>query len=96
MILTLNEVKLFLKVDYEEEDNYIQLLIDAAENYIQDAIDNYDTKILNTRFKNKAKIVSLALINEAYSNRELITKDDEKYKLIIKSFLLQMQYCIYE
>ena len=44
-ILTLIEVKQFLRIDYDDEDNFLELCIQNAEEYIRDAVDDFDTKI---------------------------------------------------
>ncbi|NCI22156.1 phage gp6-like head-tail connector protein [Clostridium botulinum] len=95
-ILTMAEVKEFLRLDYDDEDNFLQLCIDNAEEYIRDAVDEFDTKMQIDRFKTKAKLFSLMLIQDMFDNRELMTKDSEKYKYIAKSLIMQMNLNSYE
>ena len=89
-MITLEEVKEYLRIDYDEPS--LTMYIDVAENYIKDSIDNYETKKNNASFKSKAKLLSLMLINEMYSNREIISDKQEKYKTISNAIMLQMQY----
>lgn len=96
MLLTLEETKKYLVVDYDDHDGDIEKLIVSAEDYLFDAIDNYDLKIKNDRFKRKAIRCSLVMIKECYDNKSLITKENEKIRLMIASMLIQMQYCDYE
>lgn len=95
MLLTLEETKTFLHVDYNEDDVHITELIQTAEDYLIDSIDSYSTKILNERFKRKARLCAMTLIQECYDNRTLITKENEKLRYIISSFIMQMQYGSY-
>ena len=39
--MTLEEVKNFLKVDFDDDDSLITLEIEAAEEYITDAVGQY-------------------------------------------------------
>ncbi|MDU4545323.1 MAG: head-tail connector protein [Clostridium botulinum] len=95
-VLTLIEAKEFLRIDYDDEDNFLQLCIQNAEEYIRDAVDDFDTKIQIDRFKTKAKLFSLMLIQDMFDNRELMAKDNEKYKYIAKSLIMQMNLNSYE
>nr|DAJ91735.1 MAG TPA: head tail connector [Caudoviricetes sp.] len=95
-ILTLAETKEFLRLDYDDEDNFLQLCIQNAEEYIRDAIDNFDNKIQIERFQRKAKLLAMMLIQDMFDNRELMTKDSEKYKYIAKSLIMQMNLNSYE
>lgn len=96
MILTLNETKNYLRIDYDDEDIILQLCIDNAEEYIRDAIDDFDNKIQIERFHRKAKLLAMMLIQDMFDNRELMTKDSEKYKYIAKSLIMQMNLNLYE
>jgi len=96
MILTLEEAKSFLRVDFTDDDNYITELIQTAEDYLSDSIDDYSIKISNEKFKRKARLCTLVLIQECYDNKMFITKDNEKIRYIISGFVMQMQYCTYE
>lgn len=96
MLLTIEEAKLFLRVDYDDEDNLIDLLINNAEIYLKDAIDDYDSKISNENFKNKAKLAMLVLISNWYDNRDFTEfKVDEKVRYTIQSLIQQMKYGYY-
>lgn len=96
MLLLLQEVEEFLRIDGTDEETYINELIQSAEDYLIDSIDGYETKIKNDRFKRKARMIARVLIQECYDKRILCNKDDEKLRFIISSFLTQMQYGTYE
>lgn len=96
MSLTLDEVKKFLQIDYTNEDDNLNDYMANAEDYLADCFDDYEIKILNERFARKAKYCMKVLINEMYSNKELATDKQEKYKLLIQSNLQQMTYGTYE
>lgn len=88
MILELQETKLWLRVDHNEEDAIIQTLINSAEEYLINATGReYD----NTN--NQAKLFCLVLVTDWYENRELSGKKvSEKVRFTIQSMMAQLQY----
>ena len=43
-ILTLEEAKNYLRIDYNEDDTLLQSLMIAAIDYLRDAINDFDKK----------------------------------------------------
>lgn len=87
-IITLEEAKLFLKVDYEEEDSEITMLIEASELYLQNATGKEFTS------DNKlAVLYCKVLISDWFNNRELMAngKVSEKVRFTLQSILVQLQ-----
>ena len=95
MLLTLEELKPYLRLelDYIEEDNYLQLLIDNAEIYIVDSSRSIETMGKNSL--KKAKLLAMVLISDWYENREytknLGEKASDKVRYTVKSLLMQLQ-----
>ena len=88
-ILGLEETKMWLRIDQEDEDELIQMLILSAENYLKNATGiDYDSE-------NKlAKLFCLILITDWYENRELIGhKVSDKVRFTVQSMLAQLTYC---
>jgi len=88
MILQLPEVKEWLRVDGNDDDSTLGILIKASEDYLKNATGKTfdDTN-------NQAKLFCLVLITDWFENRELIgKKPSEKVRESIKSILLQLQY----
>lgn len=88
-IMDLDDAKAFLKVDYNDEDLTIESLIMASEMYLKNATGK--------EFTNKNQLAVLyckVLINEWFSNRELMQGKDvsEKVRFTLQSILLQLQY----
>lgn len=93
MILDLDYTKNWLRVDSNEDDMQIELLIDVAETYCRDSVDDFDIKINDSEFKTKAKLVSLALITNWYDNRDFTElKVNDKTRYTVESLIRQMQY----
>lgn len=87
VLLSLEEAKLWLRVDYDEEDSLIQTLIDAAERYLFDATGRKWTGGAPT-----AKLCAMALVADWYENRDAVTdKPSEKTRFTVQSMILQLQ-----
>lgn len=90
MIVSIDEVKEFLKIEKNntDEDLLIQTLINAAEEYLKNATGNtFD----NTN--NLARLFCMILISDWYENREFIGKTSEKVRDTINSMVTQLKYC---
>ena len=96
MALTLEQAKNWLRVDGADEDALITSLIDLSESWLMDNIDGYADKIANTRFASKADMIRLLFVNDMYSNREMVGKDDQKLTLSVKSLLTQLVHGVYQ
>lgn len=91
MIVTLAEVKTWLKVDHSEEDSDIQLLIDSAELYIQNATG----KVFDSS-NALARLYCRVLISDWFENRGLMVdgKTSDKVRFTLQSIMMQLQYCV--
>lgn len=87
-ILTLDETKLWLRVDGIEEDTVIQTLIGAAETYLNNAVEvQFDTT------NQLAKLFCLVLCADWYENRELIgSQPSDKVRFTCQSIMAQLQH----
>jgi len=76
-------VKLYLKVDFTEDDLIIQLIIDSAKSYLK-SYTGLDNTMLDT--KEDLTLGVLALVTDMYENRSF-TVDQDKVNKIIDSML---------
>ncbi len=84
--MDLQQVKQFLRIDFDDDDSYIMLLIDVAKEYIIDAVGQYDAT--SARYK----LLALNIVSTLYENREYtIDKTNEKVAYTLKSIILQLQ-----
>ena len=91
--ITLDEVKESLKIDYDDEDVFLTLCLDAATAHLESAIDDYDTKITDEKFAKKAKMVIIITIQDMFDNRNYISGVySDKVKYIIQSLMAQMRW----
>lgn len=93
LILTLEETKGFLKVDYEDEDIFIEGLIQASQQYLKNATGKeFDTT------NELAKLYCMVLVNEWFKNRDFMQektsdKVSDKVRFTLQSILLQLKHC---
>lgn len=84
--MELNEIKSFLKIDFDDEDEYISLLIEVAIEYIEDSIGYFN---LN---RAKQRYLLLVLVRDMYESRSFTTDEvSEKVRYIVRSIVIQEQ-----
>lgn len=87
-------IKDYLRVDFGDDDDFIKLLDDAANQYILNAVGK---PALNDEGKVDEenpliKLLKLTIISTLYDNRTFtVSKKDEKLQYTIRSILLQLQ-----
>lgn len=90
MIVTLSDVKTYLRLDLEatDEDALLQLLINAAESYLKNA-----TGIQFDATNDLARLFCLVLVTDWYERREMVGRVSEQVRFTVTSILTQLQYC---
>ncbi|MCI6031574.1 head-tail connector protein [Fusobacterium varium] len=89
MLLGIEDVKNYLRIDYNEDDNLLQSLMVAAENYLNDAICNLEERLKEEKFKERAKILMYVIIQDWYDNRE--SGESKDFNYTIRSMMTQLQ-----
>lgn len=87
MIVTLDEVKSYLGIDYSDAmiDNNLNRLIGTAESYIKGAVgENYPQD-------NRAKELALIVISDLYDNRGMCENSSSNLRKIINDLSLQLR-----
>lgn len=89
MILSLDEAKLFLRLEseYTDEDTLIQSLIDAATEHLHNATD-----IVFDNTNPLAKLYVNVLVSDYFDNRGTIEEIKTRTRLTLDSIILQLQY----
>ena len=87
--MTLAEAKAFLKVDFNDDDDFIELLIDVAEEYIIDALGKCDETVA------RVKLLMRIIVGELYEKRSMtfdIDNTNQKVQYTIRSIINQLSY----
>ena len=84
-MLTLEEAKRYIRVDFEDDDSDIESFIEAAEIYMD--------SMAGENYKSDPKAIKLAillqkkLVNDMYENRSTEVADNTKQDRIVTSIL---------
>lgn len=85
-MVTLEEVKNYLHVDFDDDNEILQSLIAAADEYLRGAVNpNYDT------MSERAKMLSLIVISDLYDNRGISDKASGNARKLVEDFSLQLK-----
>lgn len=93
MPFPLEEVKLWLRVDHDEEDTILQSIIAAAEEYLRSSLPSWIDPAKNP----PAKILALVIIADLYENRGTVSEIRHQAQLLdhrptVQSLLAQLKY----
>lgn len=85
--MNLEAVKAYLRVDFQDDDEMIKIMMEAARGYIEAAVGIYDDS--NPR----ANMLYLAVIQDLYDNRMLTITEQQKKRTayMFSSIILQLQ-----
>ena len=91
-MIVLQEVKEYLRVDIEEDDQLLQMLITAAVEYLKNATGKeYPEKDEKGNTITFEKVYLKLLIAYWYENRTPVGKVGEEFSQMTKSLMLQLQ-----
>jgi len=84
-------IKEYLKIDFDDDDRILELLLGSARRYVLDAVgyqpDETDERV---------KLLLLVLVSDWYEHREYIDstsqKVSQKVRYTVRSIILQLQY----
>lgn len=88
-MVTLEEAKSYLRIDFPDDDIFIGKLIKASERYIKNTVSDYEENEL-------VDIVQLLLIQHWYYNRSLLGKVPSNFAHGIDAILFQENYKVKE
>jgi uncharacterized phage protein (predicted DNA packaging) len=89
--MNLITVKQYLRVDGDDEDDMIILMMEAAERFVVSAVGSYDET------KATSKMLYLAALQDMYDNRKLVAVNSngygvsQQFRNMVTSIVLQLQ-----
>lgn len=89
--MTLEDVKNYLRVTYDDDDGYLTNLMQVAEDYLVAGVTDYLVKKENDHFKARAEIVKLVIIQNLYDERYMMGQNLEM-SYIVRSMITQLEY----
>lgn len=88
-MMTLAEMKSYLKVDFNDDDNEITLMMNVAREYIIDAIGECDETIA------RVQLLMRVIVGELYEKRSMtfdMNSTNEKVQYVIRSIINQLSF----
>lgn len=89
--MTLEEVKNYLRVTYDDDDGYLTNLMQVAEDYLVAGVTDYLVKKEKEHFRARAEIVKLVIIQNLYDERYMMGQALEM-NYIVRSMITQLEY----
>ncbi len=87
--MTLAEMKSYLKVDFNDDDNDITLMMNVAREYITDAIGECDETIA------RVQLLMRVIVGELYEKRSMtfdMNSTNQKVQYVIRSIINQLSF----
>lgn len=92
-MITLESVKLFLRIDSDDENELLEHLISVAESYLIDGVTDYQKNYLaNENYQKKADLLKKILVSEMYNNRDPANDKRNNFSYTVQSMLNQLRY----
>lgn len=88
--MELEDVKKMIKVDFDDDDDYIDLLIDVAKAYIKDSVCNGDGAEYDDS-NPRHRLLLVALVDAMYKERSYTVPKNEKISYIVRSINAQLR-----
>lgn len=91
MLVTLEEARMYCRLDSDIEDEFLELLIKNAEYYIEDTVDYLNLE--NEKIRTKAKLLAQVLISDWYENRSYMydKRESPDVRYTVRSLVMQLQ-----
>lgn len=89
--MTLEDVKNYLRVTYDDDDGYLTNLMQVAEDYLVAGVTDYLVKKEKEHFRARAEIVKLVIIQNLYDERYMMGQPLEM-NYIVRSMITQLEY----
>ena len=84
----LEACKKYSRVDYEDDDDIMELMIDSSLESMGELIPNFNPENLSAR----QYLLLMVSVKDLYDNRELYSKDTKRMQTAVSSMLLKEMY----
>lgn len=83
--MELDEVKSYIRVDYDDDDGIIRLMLDAVLDEMEELIPTFNRESPT----NRQKLLICAYVKEVYDQRGNTTTNNEKIRYAVQSLMLK-------
>ena len=82
------KAKKYARIDYTDDDNLVEIMVDATVESMADVIPSFDADKMTGR----QKIILFVTVKDLYDNREKYGKEKQQLKITAASMLLSEIY----
>lgn len=82
------KAKKYARIDYADDDDLVEIMVDAAAESMTDVIPSFDADKMTGR----QKIILFVTVKDLYDNREKYGKEKQQLKIVAASMLLSEIY----
>ena len=86
--ILVEQAKKYARIDYAEDDDLIEIMVEAAVESMAEVIPHFDANNMTGR----QKIILFATVKDLYDNREKYGKEKQQVKIAAASMLLSEIY----
>lgn len=83
--MKLEEIKQYIRVDYDDDDSLILLIYGAVIDEMKELIDDFDEENIT----NRQKLLILSYVKEIYDNRDRTASKPDNIRYTVQSLLLK-------
>lgn len=83
--MDIEELKEYLRVDFDDDDAVIQLMLDAVLDEMEEVIPKFDRDAPS----NRQKLLIFSYVKEVYDGRGNMTASQEKMRYAVQSMMLK-------
>lgn len=92
-MITLDECKIYLRIDTDEEDSLIENFIEVAESYLIDGVTDYQKNYsADEKYQQKADLLKKIIVGELYNNRDSRNDTRTNFSFTVQSMMNQLKY----
>lgn len=93
MAVTIADLKRYLRIDVDDEDDLLVSCLNAADSYLSNAISGYaDYYAANEKFQAQADLLKMVIVSEQFNNRDGRNDPRHDFSFVIRSMINQLQY----
>ena len=83
--MDIKELKEYLRVDFDDDDTVIQLMLDAVLDEMEEVVPTFDRNAPT----NRQKLLIFSYVKEVYDGRGNMTASKEKLRYAVQSMMLK-------
>lgn len=93
MAITVADLKKYLRIDCDAEDDLLERFLSGARSYLVDAVTDFEKfYAADEKFAAEADVVTAVLVAEMFTNRDGRNDPRRDFSFVTRSMINQLQY----